>query len=131
MTFVNIFQKKKNFILVLILAGVFCFLSAPQNIFADDTDLLGKGDIAVQDKDFVSAEKIFSQALKNDPENYRILFSLAKAKVELKKLKEADIILDKVLAMKVSNGRDVIVTKIDGSNPLEAELVDEIVVPRR
>jgi sulfatase modifying factor 1 len=129
MAFVKIFHKKKLLKLVLIVAGVFSLLVSPQNIFADNTDLLGKGDIAVQDKDFVSAEKIFSQALKNDPENYRILWSLAQAKVELKKFKEADVIMDKVLAMKVANGRDVLVTLADGSGPFAAELVDEIVVP--
>jgi len=129
MALINTFCKDKKLKMFLLTLGVFCLCSSPQIIFGDNTDLLGQGDIAVQNKDFIAAEKIFSEALKNDPENYRILFSLAKAKVELKKIKEADVILDKVLAMKVANGRDVLVTLADGSGPFAAELVDEIVVP--
>ena len=104
-----------------------CFI--PQSIFGDNTDLLRQGDIAVQKKDFQAAEKIFAKALKTDPGNYRVIFSLAKAKVELKKFAEANDLLEKVLAMKVSNGRDVIVFMSEESEPLEAELVDEIVMP--
>lgn len=101
----------------------------PQNAFADITETLSKGDLAVQEGDFKTAEQVFTQALQEDPENYRVLFSLAKVKVSLKKLAEADKLLDQILAMKASNGRDVLVYMEGETDPLEAELVDEIVMP--
>ena len=119
----------KNCRPTLLALSVFSMCFVPQYIFADDTDLLRKGDMAVQEKNFQAAEKIFGQALSKEPENYRIIFSLAKAKVELKKFAEARDLLEKVLAMKVSNGRDVLVFMGEETEPLEAELVDEIVMP--
>jgi len=122
----RLFKNCRSFALAL---SVFILCFIPQQIFGDDIALLRQGDKAVQEKDFQAAEKIFERALANDAENYRIIFSLAKAKVELKKLAEAKELLGKVLAMKVANGRDVIVYMADNPEPLAAELVDEIVMP--
>ena len=122
----SLFKNCRRFALTL---SVFILCFIPQQIFGDDIALLRQGDKAVQEKDFQAAEKIFERALASDAENYRIIFSLAKAKVELKKLAEAKELLGKVLAMKVANGRDVIVYMADNPEPLAAELVDEIVMP--
>ncbi len=116
----------RNLLLALSISAI-CFF--PRTVFADITEALSQGDFAVQEGNFKNAEEIFTRALKEEPENYRVLFSLAKVKVSLKKLSEADKLLDRILAMKVSNGRDVLVYMNGESAPLEAELVDEIVMP--
>ncbi|NIQ02714.1 MAG: SUMF1/EgtB/PvdO family nonheme iron enzyme, partial [Nitrospinaceae bacterium] len=80
--------------------------------------------------DLAAAEKYFTEALKLDPENFRIMHSLAQVKFRLEKYPEANDLIEKILAMPVITGKKVLV-KIKGNpDPLEAELVDETVVIR-
>lgn len=92
-------------------------------------DLLREGDAAHKNKDYSKAESIFTEALSHDPDNYRVMFSLAKAKHMLGKLTEVRDLTDKILAMKPSTGRDVMVYYKGESQGHEAELVDESVLP--
>ena len=108
---------------------LFLILFHVPGAWADVTAYLQKGDNAVLEKDFRAAENYFTQALSQDPENYRIILSLAGVKAEMKKLEEADQLLDRILAMKVSNGRNVLVFMQGQEEPLEAEIVDETVLP--
>lgn len=110
-------------------AFLFLIVLHPFSASADVTPLLQKGDQAVLERDFLAAENYFTQALSENPENYRIILSLAGVKAEMKKLEEADQLLDRILAMKVSNGRNVLVFMLGKKEPLEAEVVDETVFP--
>ena len=97
--------------------------------YAEDiSELIENGEQAFARKDFVKAEQAFSKADKLDPDNYRVLKRLAEAKVGQGKYVEADPILDKILAMPVSMGRDVLVFLEGEDKPRQAELIDETVV---
>ncbi|MFQ5444408.1 MAG: tetratricopeptide repeat protein, partial [Nitrospinales bacterium] len=115
----------QNFFARTLWVFFFLILFQVPGAWADVTAYLQKGDKAVLEKDFRTAENYFTQALSEDPQNYRIILSLARVKAEMKKLEEADQLLDRILAMKVSNGRNVLVFMQGQKEPLEAEIVDE------
>lgn len=104
------------------------FLLIPCKTFAGIAEILAEGDQAVKAADYSAAEQAYSRALEQDPENFRVLRSLAETLVQLKKFKEAEGVIDRLLAMKVVNGTQVAVTLKGESEPQEAELVDETVV---
>ena len=104
------------------------FILWPVQAFSGIAEILVSGDRAFAKKDYSVAEKFFSEALEADPENFRVMKSLAETKIALKKYKEANDLIDRILAMKVSNGKQVLVTLEGEPEPLEAELVDETVI---
>ncbi len=77
------------------------------------------------DQKYTEAEGHYTQALKADPESPRTLRALVEVKIALKKYKEAKVLIDKILAMPVANGRDVLVFYKGDSQGQDAELVDE------
>ena len=107
-------------------------LFLPQSLWAEENPWLAKGDQAVMDQKYGQAENHYFKALESDPESPRVLRALAEVKVSLKKYKEAKVLIDKILAMPVANGRDVLVFYKGESQGQEAELVDELVIsPQR
>ena len=107
-------------------------LVLPQSLWADEMQWLAKGDQAVVDHKYPQAESHYSKALEADSESPRILRALAEVKIALKKYSEAKVLIDKILAMPVANGRDVLVFHQGESQGQEAELVDELVIsPQR
>ena len=107
-------------------------LIVPQSLWADEMQSLAKGDQAVMDKNYPQAESHYSKALESDPESPRVLRALAEVKIALKKYPEAKVLIDKILAMPVANGRDVLVFHKGDTQGQEAELVDELVIsPQR
>ena len=118
-------SKFQKLYLVMILSVLLFF---PGLGFADVTKKLAEGDKALANKDLPTAEVAYAEAMKLEPENFRILRSLAEVKVSLSKYKEADVLIEKILAMKVLNGRRVMVTREGESQAQEAELVDETVI---
>lgn len=113
----------------LYLAGLLAvILFWPVQAFSDISKTISAGDQAVAIKDYLKAETIYTQALETDPENYRVMKSLAETKIALNKFKEADTLLGRILAMEVFKGKNVLVTLEGESEPLEAELVDETVI---
>ncbi|MFQ5673081.1 MAG: SUMF1/EgtB/PvdO family nonheme iron enzyme [Nitrospinales bacterium] len=90
--------------------------------------LAAAGDKAWADKKFSEAERAFERALALEPDNPRILKSLAEVKIKLGKFSEAKVFVDRILAMPVAHGRNVLVFEKGQAEPLEAELVDETVV---
>lgn len=100
----------------------------PVQAFGDIAKAIKVGDQALAKKDYSIAEKVFSQALETNPDNFRVMKSLVETKVALKKYKEANELIDRILAMKVSTGKKVLVTLQGEAELLEAELVDETVV---
>ena len=107
-------------------------LFLPQSLWAEENPWIAKGDQAVMDEKYVEAESHYLKALESDPESPRVLRALADVKFALKKYKEAKVVIDKVLAMPVANGRDVLVFFKGDSQGQDAELVDELVIsPQR
>lgn len=126
------FVRNKFLSLVFLQAAVLVtvVLSAiPATVLADEVELLNSGDQAMYMGKFSKAEAAYGQALKNNPHNYRIRFSLAQAKTKLKKYKEAESLLEEILAMPVTQRNDVMVFYPGQSEGEEAELVDAIVIP--
>ena len=121
-------NMKMDYVLGLIFFGF--LLIWPVGAFGAVHELIAEGDRALGQKKIQEAEQFFSKALRLDEDNYRILRSLAEIKVQLEKYKEAETLIAKILSMNVSTQKIVLVKFLDSdSGPLEAELVDETVVP--
>lgn len=113
----------------LYIAGVLAvFMIWPVQASCDIAKTISSGDQAFAKKRYSVAEKAFSLALETDPENFRVMKSLAETKFALKKFTEANTLIDRILAMQVSKGKRVLVTLEGESELLEAELVDETVI---
>ena len=95
---------------------------------AEDVDLLNSGQKAFSEGKYQEAEQFFSQAVAKAPDDHKILRALAETKIKLKKFKEAESLIDRVLKMPVVKGRNVRVYIEGDPNPHEAELVDETVM---
>lgn len=102
------------------------FLSGP--VFGESVNLISQGDQAIKKGDLFGAENIFSEAVKLNPEGYRALKSLTEIKVSLEKYKEANTLIEKILALEVTGGRKVLVFFEGEKEPSRAELVDETVL---
>ena len=108
----------------------FCILAfSPSLVLGDIVKHITEGDRAVEKKKYAEAETAYAKALEMDPENHRVLKSQAEVKIGLGKYWEAEKLIDKVLAMKVAKGKQVMVTLEGETEPMEAELVDENVLP--
>lgn len=111
---------------------MFVCLILPQSLWADEMQWLAKGDQAVVDQKYGQAESHYSKALEADSESPRTLRALAEVKIALKKYQDAKDLIDKIRAMPVANGRDVLVFYKGDSQGLDAELVDErVITPQR
>jgi formylglycine-generating enzyme required for sulfatase activity len=74
------------------------------------------------------AEKHYASALKMDPENWRVMRSLAEARFRLGQYEETKKLVDRILAMGESKHKTVIVTLAGGTASFKAEIVDESVI---
>lgn len=110
------------FLLVLILIGF------PISVFGEGKNLVSKGEQARAKDKMVLAEKLFTQAAAANPQGYRAMKALAEIKFELGKVKEANDLIERLLALKVTGGRLVQVYLKDEKEPVPGELVDETVV---
>ena len=112
------------------LSGQFLFLlffSAV--IYAQDlVNIFARGEKAFSEGRYLVAEKLFDQVLKKDPDNYKVLRAQADTKVELKKFKEAEDLLNKILDMPESKGRTIMIFAKGETKGRKAELVDETVM---
>ena len=97
-------------------------------VSADVFRKLVEGDKARFSGKYAEAEKIYAEALAEQPENYRILKSLAEVKVALKKYAEAKPLAKKILDREVMVQKKVRVYRGGEPEALEAELVDERVI---
>ena len=122
--------SRGNIIVLMIFTFYFSLFSIYINFAAakDAGSILVSGDKALSGKDYVTAEKLFSEAILLDPKNYKALRSLAEVKVQLKKYKEAEGFLNRILDLPATTGRDIIVYLPGDPKPYEAEIVDETVM---
>jgi formylglycine-generating enzyme required for sulfatase activity len=95
---------------------------------AVEADLLQSGQKAFSEGKYKEAEKFFTQVVAKAPDDHKALRSLAETKIKLKKLQEAETLIDRILKMPVVKGRNVQVYVDGDPNPHEAELVDETVM---
>jgi formylglycine-generating enzyme required for sulfatase activity len=95
---------------------------------AVEADLLQSGQKAFSEGKYKEAEKFFTQVVAKAPDDHKALRSLAETKIKLKKLQEAETLIDRILKMPVVKGRNVQVYVEGDPNPHEAELVDETVM---
>ncbi len=113
---------------ILFLIAIFIIYWQPENSFADISELIQQGDAAFKVNDFKSAETAYSKVLELDPENYKVLKSLAEIKFKTKKFVDAEKLVAQILAAPISIGRSVLVHLTGETEPLEAEIVDETVM---
>ena len=92
----------------------------------ENSGSLADGEQAFLLGEYDKAEKIFSAVLEKEPDNYLALKAQANTKIKLEKYTDAEKLLDKILSMPLSTGRNILVHTKDGV--LEAELVDETVM---
>jgi sulfatase modifying factor 1 len=104
------------------------FLLIPAVGFSSVVDETLKGDDKLAQGKIGEAEKHYAAALKMDPENWRVMRSLAEVRFQLKKYKETKLLVDRILAMEVSTQKIVVVTMKGESESFEAEIVDESVI---
>ena len=118
--------KKSTKILFLTATFVICWQSA--NSLADINELIQQGDDALKMNNTEFADNAYTRALELDPENFRVLRSLAKIRFNAKKYTEAEKLITRILVLPISVGRSVLVHLKGEAEPLEAELVDETVM---
>ena len=110
---------------------IFLFLGwslIPGWVSAGNGNLISKGEQALAMGSMDLAERIFTQAAVANPEGYRALKALAEIKFQLGKYQEASELVDRLLALKVTGGRQVQVFFEGQAEPVPGELVDETVV---
>ena len=101
---------------------------SPISAFGASENLISKGEEALSKGKIVVAEKLFSQAAVANPQGYRAMKALAEIKFELGKLKEANDLIERLLTLRVTGGRQVLLYLKDEKEPVSGELVDETVV---
>ncbi|MBT3666917.1 MAG: tetratricopeptide repeat protein, partial [Opitutae bacterium] len=98
-------------------------------LYAQDADkIFSNGEKAFAEGKYQDAEKSFGQVLEKDPDNYKVLRAQADTKIKLEKFQEAEMLLDRILAMPESRGRNVLVFEKGSAKGRKAELVDEKVM---
>lgn len=114
----------KNFIL----QALILLVSASALQAEDIKDKFSDGEAAFAQGKYRIAEKIFKEALDKDQDNYKVLRAQADTKIKLKKFNEAEGLLNRILAMPESRGRNVMVFEKGKEQGRKAELVDETVM---
>jgi formylglycine-generating enzyme len=104
------------------------FLLFPAIGFSSVVEETLKGDEKLAEGQIEDAEKHYATALQMDPDNWRIMRSLAEVQFKLKKYIETKQLVDRILSMKVSKQKIVVVTMKEKSESFEAEIVDENVI---
>ncbi len=111
-----------NFICAVTLAILMTGLVSAE----DNPDTSADGEKAFLLGEYDKAEKIFSAILEKEPDNFIVLRGQANTKIKLEKYVEAEKLLNTILAMPLSTGRNIRVHTEAGI--LDAELVDETVM---
>ena len=122
-------RKLSRKIFTASIAQFLILLCSSAALHAQDIDkIFTKGEKAFASGKYQEAEKSFGQVLEKDRDNYKVLRAQANTKIKLKKFQEAETLLDKILAMPESRGRNVLVFEKGSSKGRKAELVDETVM---
>jgi len=117
-------QIAKITFFLFMLALSFCPISA----YAENENFISRGEKALANSSMELAEQIFTQGAAANPEGYRALKALAEIKFQLGKYQEANELIDRLMALKVTGGRQVLVFLEGQTKPVPGELVDETVI---
>jgi len=112
----------------LLLQLVFLLFSSATLLAQDTAEIFASGEKAFSQGKYLLAEKSFDQVLEKDSDNYKVLRAQADTKIKLKKFQEAEDLLDRILAMPESKGRNIMVYEKGKPEGRKAELVDEKVM---
>lgn len=118
------FSFFKN-VLGLVVLNFFLF---PAMGFSSVVNETLKGDSLLAEGRIGDAEKHYASALQMDPGNWRVMWSLAETRFQLKKYKETKQLVDQILVMNVAKRAIVAVTLKGESESFQAEIVDESVI---
>ena len=122
-------KKLSRKVITSSIAQLLILLFSSVAVYAQDIDkIFASGEKAFASGKYQEAEKIFGQVLEKDPDNYKVLRVQADTKVKLKKFQEAEMFLDRIIAMPESRGRNIVVFVKGSSKGRKAELVDESVM---
>jgi len=121
----RLYQKYVVFVafLFLIFTGIFSLVEANQN-----SSFMTQGNDALDKGKYETAEEFFEKALIMRPENFLATRELAKVKIKLNKLNEALSLLNNILKLPISTGRNILIYMNDNVEPIHAELIDETVM---
>ena len=117
---------KKSRIFIMQFLIVFFFENALHAQAIDE--ILANGEAAFVQGKYLIAEKAFKEVLEKAPDNYKVLRIQADTKIQLKKFEEAEELLNRILAMPESRGRNIFVFEKGSTQGRKAELVDETVM---
>lgn len=112
----------------LIVQLVFLLFSSANLHAQDIAEIFAKGEEAFSQGKYLLAEKSFGLVLEKDSDNYKVLRAQADTKIKLKKFQEAEDLLNRILAMPESRGRNIMVYAKGEAEGRKAELVDETVM---
>ena len=122
-------RKLSRKIFTASIAQFLILLCSSAALHAQDIDkIFTKGEKAFASGKYQEAENSFGQVLEKDRDNFKVLRAQANTKIKLEKFQEAETLLDKILAMPESRGRNVLVFEKGSSKGRKAELVDETVM---
>ncbi len=114
---------------IFILLTFFLTASA-SGVYAESEllDLIYKADQAYTQNEYKEAEKLYTKAVELDSGNYRTLKALAELKMRFGKWEKANELIEKVLAMPVARGKNVLIFEKGSTEGQEGEIVDETVI---
>ena len=112
----------------LMIQFVFLLFSSVALHAQDLTKIFASGKAAFAQGKYHVAEEFFGQVLGKDSDNYKVLRAQADTKIKLKKFQEAEDLLNRILAMPESKGRNIMVFLKGKTEGRKAELVDENVM---
>ena len=112
----------------LMIQFVFLLFSSVTLHAQDLTKIFASGKAAFAQGKYHVAEEFFGQVLGKDSDNYKVLRAQADTKIKLKKFQEAEDLLNRILAMPESKGRNIMVFLKGKTEGRKAELVDENVM---
>ena len=122
-------KKLSKKLIAVSIAQLLILLFSSVVLHAQDIDkIFANGEKAFASGKYQEAETSFRQVLEKDPDNYKVLRAQADTKIKLEKFQEAEMLLDKILAMPESRGRTILVFVKGNSKGRKAELVDETVM---
>ena len=122
-------KKLSKKLIAVSIAQFLILLFSSVVLHAQDIDkIFANGEKAFASGKYQEAETSFRQVLEKDPDNYKVLRAQADTKIKLEKFQEAEMLLDKILAMPESRGRTILVFAKGDSKGRKAELVDETVM---
>jgi len=121
----RLYQKYVVFVafLFLIFTGIFSLVEANQN-----SSFMTQGNDALDKGKYETAEEFFEKALIIRPDNFLATRELAQVKIKLNKLNEALSLLNKILKLPISTGRNILIYMNGSLEPIQAELIDEMVM---